>query len=462
MKISRLSICAILVSLLAAACGQFEGAHGGAAALGGGASGAALGTVAGANRAAVITPTDTSGQAVAAPGAPAAGAPAPGARSRGSGAAQKPGRGDTTGVTASAITVGFHAPLTGAAPLKASSFSAGNSLYWDKGNDGKPIEVYGRRVKVVFQDDQYNPSHARLVCQQMAEGQNAFLLIGGGGTDQIQACAQYAATRGIPYVSVGTTEIGLRSLPNYFPFSMSYAQQAKLVVQYVRNVLKVTDAARVAAVVTNTANFDDFVDALTKAFPGVKLFRNDKSERGSNRASSLCTGTVKNFDVVITPNAPAYYLEMAGAARCKPLYVGPGVTNGLDQVADLGCKSDQSTLNARFFSPSPSFDDALKSKHDPLFRKVAPSDADDIVWLLWGLSKTIHQMLLAAGPNLSRQGFNAAMETARIHTGVFPDLAYAPRDHFGATQVSVLKNVCAARGNASGYYVTEAAFRSSF
>jgi branched-chain amino acid transport system substrate-binding protein len=457
----RVVIGMVVLSLLVVACGQYPGVHEQRLA------GLRDNTLVAGEEAA---PGESLAPQVAPPaGAGAAsgriaggrGAPAPQAQSTRAASGGVSG-GDTTGVTPTTIKVGLHAPLTGAAPLKASSFATGKSLYWEKGDNGKPIVIHGRRVELIFRDDQYNPSHARLVCQDMAEGQKSFLLIGGGGTDQIQACAQYAASRGIPYLSVGTTEVGLRKLRNYFPLTMSYAQQAPLLAAYIKNTLKVTDAKRVAAVVTNTANFDDFAGALQHAFPGITVFRPDKNERGSIRASSLCTGTVKNFDVVVTPNAPAYFLELAGASKCKPLFVGPGITNGLDEVADLGCKSDQSTVGARFFSPAPSYNDALQGKWDPVFRKVKPSDADDIVWLLWAISKSVHQLLLKAGANPTREGFISANEVTSDHSGIFPDATYTSANHFGAKQVNVLQNVCRARGSSSGYYVTEAAFKSAF
>jgi branched-chain amino acid transport system substrate-binding protein len=459
---------AVALVLALAACGQFEGVHEKAVNIAPGAGGGTTGAAATTGGEAPAGGTTTG----AAAGGTTTGAAAPGQSTTtgggtqtttgGGGSSPPPAvkGGDTTGVTPTQITIGIHAPLTGAAPLRASSFDVGKDLYWEKGDNGKPISVFGRRVKVIFQDDQYNPSHARLVCQNMAEGQKSFLLIGGAGTDQIQACAQYAASRGIPYLSPGTTENQLRSLQNYYAFTMSYAQQAPLLSQYIKNVLKVTDNKRIATVITNTANFDDFKDALVKAIPGITVFRNDKNERGSSRASSLCTGTVKNFDIVVTPNAPAYYLEMAGAAKCNPQYVGPGVTNGIDEVADLGCKSGQSTVNARFFMPSPSFQDAKAGKWDPSFLKAGGGSQDDIVWLLWGLSKTVHQMLLKAGKDLSREQFIAASQNASYHTGVFPDVTFTSSNHFGAKQVHVLKNVC--QGTSGGFYMTEAAFKSSF
>src|SRR5438105_7897580 len=131
----------------------------------------------------------------------------------GSSAAQQPtGPGDRTGVTSTSITIGIHAPLTGAAPVKQTSFQTGKDLYWKYGNNGGPVKIFGRTVHVIFQDDHYNPSTAKQVCQQMAEQDHAFLLIGGAGTDQIVACAEYAASKNIPYVSAGVTKAPLAHL----------------------------------------------------------------------------------------------------------------------------------------------------------------------------------------------------------------------------------------------------------
>jgi branched-chain amino acid transport system substrate-binding protein len=448
-------------ALLAAACGQYPGVHEQAVASGEIAGG---GTLAGAGGGVLgeggTTATGTTGTG-GTNGTTGTGGTSgtSGGTSGGGGGAGVPTGGDITGVTSTSITIGIHAPLTGAAPLRASSFNAGKDLYWEKGNNGKPVVIHGRRVKVVFQDDQYNPSHARLVCQQMAEQEKAFLLVGGGGTDQIQACAQYAASRGIPYLSAGVTENQLRSLGNYFAVSMSYAQQAPLLAQYIKKNKKPFgwngEPSRVAMVATNTTNFDDAVSAFQQAMPGITVFRPEKNERGSSMAGRLCTGTVKNFDVVYPLTAPTYYLEMAGAAKCQPQYAGVGITMGLDQVARTACQSGQSSGKARFFSPGPAFADS--DKYDRGFRQAGGSD--DIMFLLWGLSKALHALLDKAGPNLTREQFVASSSTATVNSGVYPDLRYSQSDHFGADQVHVLKNQCSGPG---GEYVTEAAFKRSF
>jgi branched-chain amino acid transport system substrate-binding protein len=462
----RHAITIAALALVGAACGQYPGVHDRAVEEGQIAPDqtaltAPAGTSAGTGPG--VTAAGTSGEAdasVPGPGAPAEAGATGGIEDPTGGTADATtapaGCGTTTGVTATSIKLGLHAPLTGAAPLKAESFNRGRNAYWLNGADGKPVEIHGRRVEVVFQDDQYNPSHARVVCSQMAEQQEVFALVGGGGTDQIQACGSYAASKAIPYLSVGTTEIGLTRLPNYYALTMSYADQVPLLVQYMRANESTLgwngDAGKVAAVITNTPNFDDAAAAFAQALPGATMIRPEKNERGSTMAGQLCTGTIKNFDVVFPLTSPTYYLEMAGAAKCNPQYVGVGISMGLNQVAGVGC-STGGMHNARFFSPAPAFADS--DDYDPWFRRSG--GADDIEFLLWGLWKSIHQLLLEAGPNLTREGFIQSAATAKTSSGVFPDLAMSPTNHFGARQVHVLRADCGSR-----QFVTEHAFKSSF
>lgn len=367
--------------------------------------------------------------------------------------------GDTTGVTDNSITIGIHAPVTGAAPIRSDSFRDGAPLYWEKGNNNKPVVIHGRQVKVLFRDDQYNPSTAKSVCQSMAEDDKAFLLIGGGGTDQIHACATYAASRGIPYLSAGVTESGLSGLNNYFAESMTYPDQVPLLAKYIKaNRSKLGwngQQGRLTMIATDTANFDDAVSVWQKAFPGADVERPSKGARGSSFASYVCNGPTKNFDVVFPLVAPTFFLELEGSAACNPQYTGVGITMGLDAVARTGCDSRTGSMNgARFFSPFYAFFDAQKRDKD----FVKAGGKDDIMFALWGLNKVLEQMFLEAGPNLTREGFIASTEQMQnLRTGIFPELDYSPSDHFGANQAHVLRADCSKRA-----YVTEAFFKSSF
>lgn len=366
------------------------------------------------------------------------------------------GPGDRTGITDKTITIGLHAPVTGAAPVRSDSFNTGRQLYWDHGNKGSPVKVFGRTVKVLFENDNYNPSTAAQKCKQMAEGGKAFLLVGGAGTDQIQACAKYAANAGIPYLSAGVAQNSLSIYPNYFALSMSYFQQGPVLASYIKkNAAKFgcgSDGCSVAAVVTNTANFDDAVDGFRKGFPSAKIFRPSKSDSGAEWGDELCTGPTKNYEVVFPLTSPTFFLEMSGAptASCNPQYVGVGISMGLDTVASTGCKTSREAMGGSvFFSPAPAFrTGSTSAQKDPTFAKYGE---DDLHWLLWGLMKDLHQMFQKAGPDMSRQSFIQTISSAKISTGVFPDLSYSPSNRFGAKTAWALEAVCEGSG---GYYKT--------
>src|SRR5207253_4354695 len=221
--------------------------------------------------------------------------------------------GATTGVTDNSITIGIHAPVTGAAPFPATSFSDGKDVYF-KYINGKG-GVNGRNVNVVFEDDGYNPSQAVSKCKKMVQQDHVFMLVGGGGTDQIVACAQYAASVGVPYVAEGVSEQGLNTLQNYFALSMTYKAQASLLAQYMKNVLHVT---KVGMIRGNTANFDDahtgFLQAAQQLGLQVvfdrSLDKNADSQTAFSAGGSICGNRANAPEAVYPLVAPTLWVQI--------------------------------------------------------------------------------------------------------------------------------------------------------
>jgi ABC-type branched-subunit amino acid transport system substrate-binding protein len=383
-----------------------------------------------------------------------------------SGPAVPSGPQDKTGVTAKEITIGIHAPVTGAAPFPAAAFSRGRDVYWKW--SGAP-KVNGRTVKVLFENDDYNPTTARDRCRKMAEQQKAFLLVGGGGTDQIQACAQYAAGKGIPYLSPGVTEIGVNTLPNYFALSMSYKQQAELLWQLISSDSRLkANAGKVAMVRTDTPNFDDahqgFLAAANKRGKKLVLDRtlpkNPSQTDYNQMAQALSQAGAQIVHILV---APTHYVLLTArlANNYRPWWIGGGITKGLNAVLETGCTTSQNAIDkGLFFSPFPGIDkiNSLDPNYIKAYREVTGEEPDDLGIALWGLNKTLHQMLLAAGPSPSRQSFIAGgTSNKEFKTNVFPPVRYTPQNHFGSSQVHLLKANCSKE-----QYVTEKTFVSKF
>jgi len=469
---------ALAVALVLAACGQKSGVHlasdsgaggagqtggagGGAAGSGGpgpGAgvvNGAAAGGAAGAGVAVGVVGS-SAGAGAEGKGASGSGAGAAGATAAGGGGGTAVA-GDSTGVTNDTIAIGIHAPATGAG-APAPSFDQGKDKYF---NFIGPT-VNGRAIKVFFEDDGYNPSQAVAACKKLVQVDHVFLLGGGGGTDQIVACAQYAASVGVPYLAEGVTESGVNTLKSYFAESMTYKTQGALLAQYIKH----QGFSQVMMIRGNTQNFEDahsgFITAARSL--GLQVARDDAVPKDADaqtmgsEASLMCgsldarTGKVAVYPLM----SPKLFINLAGAAagqQCFPRYAGIGITLGLNVVAQALCPTGAFKNGASFFSPFQGLD--VVDQVDPDFHKAYPN-GDDIGFGLWGAEKLLAAHLKAAGRDLTRQGFVAAALGKSFNTGVYP-VADFTHGHFGGTAVHVLRADCG-----RNQYVTEAQNARSF
>jgi branched-chain amino acid transport system substrate-binding protein len=370
-----------------------------------------------------------------------------------------PTGGDSTGVTASTINIGLHAPLTGTGtPFPNNSFKAGAGTFWQQPGH----TVCGRKVSVEFQDDTYTPAGAHNVCGQMAK--RDFLVVGGGGTDQIQACATDPNIQryGVPYLSAGVTDNGLSGLSNYFAVSLTYAQQGTLVL---KNALQqgiarpaasridsdnIDGKKAVWAIVTGSSpNFagarNGIMQALDKA--GIPYKNYPVNQQGDYQAAATQFGqqlALNGFRTVFVDAAPGYFVFMTGGYYGAHVgaanWVGPGVTYTEVTVAQYICTSSKGAISghAWFLAPGPGLDHATAD-----FKKAYNNKYDDIEWALWGLSETLWKLLKGASANLTRENFIASTSRA-----VVPASAYAPVDfrghggHFGGTGAWVQRVNC--------------------
>lgn len=344
--------------------------------------------------------------------------------------------GDSTGITADTIKIGVHAPLSGAAPLPQASFQSGKDQYWTHVGD-----VFGRNVEVIVRDDQYNPSRATSVCNEMIQREEVFVLVGGGGADQIAACARVAAQQGVPYVSAGVDEGQLRQLPNYFAFSMSYVQQAPLVAQYIDRHAKPSDN-RVAIVRDRTPGFNNAIGKLDQELQS-KGYETQiiQYQNGPSTAQA-----VSGFETAFPLMAPSDFVQIVRSpGGDNPKWVGMGITMGLNTVANAACRG--TGYEGMFLSPFPGLN--VIDDLDPDFNR-ASGGGDDIELALWGLNKSMHEVFKAMGENnLHRQGFVQALENNRIETNVYPAANHSSENHFGTSTAHVLETDCA-----NGRYIT--------
>lgn len=370
--------------------------------------------------------------------------------------------GDRTGISDNEIVIGIHAPVTGAAPIPQNSFDTGKDVYWNfvKANGG----VWGsHNVRVVFEDDKFDPRTAVQVCKKMVEQDKAFILIGGGGADQITACANYAQSVGVPYLSAGVNEDGLAGVRAYFALSQTYAQQSSIITQMIAKKQFGINSTDVGIAVADSGSFNDAHASITNSFKqaGFNIVYNKRIPKSASQSEAATIASQMNSagaDVVYFLSSPVTFLNVAAATgpTYNPRWVGPGITSGLNTVTSVGCKAAGSVDKAIFLSPFPQLD--VIDRVDPNYRKTYGGGADDLGIALWGLNKALHTAFEQIGPTMSRQSLIAHLEGGNpIKSGVFPDLQFSSSNHFGGKASHVLQADCG-----SETYKTVGQFVSGF
>ncbi|MDT7571369.1 MAG: branched-chain amino acid transport system substrate-binding protein [Actinomycetota bacterium] len=361
------------------------------------------------------------------------------------------GQGTTTGIDFKnkTIKVILHGPLTGAG-VPQESFRTGGPKYWDQsGPKGGPRLILGGfRVIAEAVDDKYNAQDALRACNAAAK--TAFLIIGGAGTDQIQACGQSQVLRrgNVPYLSSGVTETGLGSVPNYFATSLSYKQQSPLVIRAARENGYLNK--KWAVVITGTPNFADaresIVAELKKAGVQGKAgpFNPDQDVYLTEKAPNNCVdvGTKLRagaYESVYFLGQPLFFGQCVNQWP-SATYTGPGPSFGIQSVADLACRGGAAQYHAYYLHPAP--DVAMAQQIAKKWAPDTPAFKDDIESGIWGGMQGLEQAFnLVKGP-LSRESFIAALAAAGVPGGVTNPAVYNGGSRFGGTGAYLNKITC--------------------
>lgn len=376
--------------------------------------------------------------------------PAGGSATRSSGADALSG---APGVSSKWIKIGLHAPLTGAAPLPSSSVEQGADLFF-RWLERKDIKIHGRYIDVVIKNDNYNPSQAVAACREMVEQDAVFLLVGISGANQIQACARYAASQNVPYVSWGASEIGMQMLPRYFATSMSWEQQAPLAADLLIEKHEAKDQQN-AVIWTNTpteqAAHDRFVATMEKRGASVDLDRPYPKTAGSAEAETIAAEMkTAGIDNVFFLGRTTFWVQLKSAVDnhgLKVQWVGLYPAFGTDDVVGMLCRQGSDPLKAAMLAPIPAFADRDKfdRRHDKAMQAIYSESGDDTTWSGWAMGRNIAEMFKASPRELTRRSFARKATKAPIRTGITPKLPYGKGGSFVAREIHLWRADCAER-----------------
>ena len=142
-----------------------------------------------------------------------------------------------TGVSSSEIKLGITLPLTGAASPGYNKIGNAMNAYFKYVNDNGG--VYGRKITLVQKNDEYSPQLSIAKTNELILKDKVFALVGPLGTANFTAVHKSVgiARRGVPSLFLNTGFSGFsskKSYPTSFMILPSYAMEAKIVAQFLK------------------------------------------------------------------------------------------------------------------------------------------------------------------------------------------------------------------------------------
>ena len=321
----------------------------------------------------------------------------------------------------------------------SSAGAAGSRKYWDaSGPDGGPRRVLGYRVVVDHVDG------AAPDCESAAR--SAFALVSVADAEATTACARSRVLRrdGVPYLALGSADTGLGG-PNHFATSLTYRQQAPLVVRMARDngFLENTWAV---VVVGDDQSTTDARDSIVEALVGAKVsgrsgaFDETRDVYVMERTASNCVevgAQLRNggYGSVYFVGAPPLLHGQCVNQYPTAVYTGVGATPETAAV-DPTCRGGGDQYRGFYLNPTPDLQKArsLATGAPALTEGEVPG---------WAAMQVLEQALtLVEGP-LGRASFTRALAGAGTAGGVLNPTSYSGRTQFGGTAAYANRITCA-------------------
>lgn len=358
------------------------------------------------------------------------------------------------GVTEDSIKLGGHFPLTGVAAPGYSEIPTGAKAYFDyvNANGG----VYGRSIDYIVEDDGYNPSNTSRVTDQLVLEDEIFAMVGGLGTPTHTAVIDFLNQEGVPdmFVSSGALAWGddVEENPYTFAWQPDYEIEGKIIGQYVAENMP---DAKVGLFLQD----DDFGrdgEAGVRQFIDDQIVETVRYTSGNTELGpQISTLQSSGADLVLGFNTPSYtalsQLVSLGIGY-QPDWYYSNVGSDSALVGSLLSRFSEGEVEG-----GGALDGVLTSEYIPgvdtaedpwvqLWEQVWSEHGGDgelTNYRIYGMSQAyaMVQSLMAAGPDLTRDGLVEAVEEQGGEFGG-PPLApyrYSADSHLGISGMRIVE-----------------------
>jgi ABC-type branched-subunit amino acid transport system substrate-binding protein len=362
-------------------------------------------------------------------------------------------KGDSTGVTATTITIGSTQPLSGIAAPGYSEIAPAAKAYFDFVNAQGGIN--GRKIVYKYVDDGYNPTQTVAQTQKLILQDKVFAIFNALGTPTHEKVVDFLNTNKVPDMFVASGCLcwdNVSQHPETFGFQTDYTVEGKILGDYLK---KNFAGKKIAYFYQNDDFGQDGIKGLDMELPASSVVSKQSYQSGNiNVQSQVAKLAASKADIVVSFSVPAYTallkLNMLRAGYNPQLVVS---NVGSDPLTLSGllvafAKKGGATVSGNALIQGIITDSYIASPADPtnswiqLFKKVhdqydaaAPFDGN----VLYGMSAAYAfvEAVVKAGKNLTRESLVAAVEGGLAPGPGLVPFRFSSSSHAGYTGVQI-------------------------
>jgi branched-chain amino acid transport system substrate-binding protein len=338
------------------------------------------------------------------------------------------GSGDRNGVTPREILFGMHLPQSGPTGVLIGNAWKGTDAYFRAVNDAGG--VHGRKLRLVVVDDKYSAQGAATAVRELIEGRKVFAVTCPAGIDQCSVTADYANSRGVPFLSGGFREQYLEDKPWAFPVTASNADGGARLLDYMFQQRGYTASKKIGFFYLHSENLDEMVSRADQEIArlGSRFTVKYPAEKDQSDFSAAVTKFQSaGVDTVWFHTAPDLISKFA--AQAKILGFTPQWVFTLPVGGDIWAAAAGGNLEGAFGLAGfadPQWPGTAKFQAD--LHTYYPDDpTDEFNLLCYAIGAVFVEGVKRAGPDLGRDAFARALAGGEIDTGVSQPISYAGR-----------------------------------
>jgi ABC-type branched-subunit amino acid transport system substrate-binding protein len=311
------------------------------------------------------------------------------------------------------IIVGQSCDLSGPTGARTQEYVKGVDAYlaYVNANGG----VHGHPIKMVRYDDGFNPAKGLENSKRLAEQDNVLLYFGMGSAPVTAAMLPYAKDKGIPvFGSLSGADSLRQQHPMLFHVRASFGEEIDRLSVYLSNL----GMTHVAAIAADLPIGNDGVAALEQSAKARKLeivhiarIKNDMSNLDAEAAA--LAKIAPQALLVLAPAGPAVkYVESLKKNQVTSQLLGVSAMSSTALYKALGSQVEGMLLTQTVPFPWNARLGIVRDYQKRMTEANVPVSFDSMEGYV--AARLLVEGLKAAGPNISRKSFIAALEAMQL------------------------------------------------